>query len=46
MVFAGAHYAMGQSGGPPQIPLDLVREYGGAGTHLVAGVLAALLEAF
>jgi hypothetical protein len=45
MVFAGEHYAMGQSGGTPQIPLDLVREYGGAGTYLVAGVLAALLEA-
>ncbi|MDD7925043.1 CaiB/BaiF CoA transferase family protein [Actinomycetospora chibensis] len=41
----GALHAMGEHGGPPQVPLNLVGDFGGGATYLVVGVLAALLEA-
>jgi alpha-methylacyl-CoA racemase len=41
----GALHAIGDAGGPPQIPLNLVGDIGGGATYLVMGVLAALLEA-
>lgn len=41
----GALHAIGAAGGPPQIPLNLVGDFGGGSTYLVMGVLAALLEA-
>src|SRR3954465_5381739 len=41
----GARGAIGGAGGPPQIPLNLVGDFGGGSTYLVMGVLAALLEA-
>lgn len=41
----GALHAIGSAGGPPQIPVNLVGDFGGGGTYLVIGVLAALLEA-
>jgi alpha-methylacyl-CoA racemase len=41
----GALHAIGRSGGPPQIPLNLVGDFGGGAMYLVVGVLAALLEA-
>jgi alpha-methylacyl-CoA racemase len=36
--------AIGQEGGPPQIPLNLVGDFGGGSLYLVVGVLAAVLE--
>jgi alpha-methylacyl-CoA racemase len=42
---AGALWPMGQDGQPPVPPLNLVGDFGGGGMLLVAGVLAALLEA-
>jgi alpha-methylacyl-CoA racemase len=41
----GVLHAIGRSGGPPQIPLNLVGDFGGGAMYLVVGVLAALLEA-
>src|SRR5438128_6105786 len=41
----GALGAIGPAAGPPQIPLNLVGDFGGGATYLVVGVLAALLEA-
>lgn len=41
----GALHAIGEAGGPPQIPLNLIGDFGGGSTYLVMGVLAALLEA-
>jgi alpha-methylacyl-CoA racemase len=41
----GTLHAIGRQGGPPQIPLNLVGDFGGGAMYLVVGVLAALLEA-
>src|SRR5579859_3155624 len=41
----GALGAIGSADGPPQIPLNLLGDFGGGGTYLVMGVLAALLNA-
>lgn len=41
----GALNAIGTRSGPPQIPLTLVGDFGGGGTYLVIGVIAALYEA-
>lgn len=41
----GALHAMGDHGGPPAVPLNLVGDFGGGSTYLVIGLLAALLEA-
>lgn len=38
----GALGAIGEADGPPQIPLNLVGDFGGGGCYLVIGVLAAL----
>ncbi|MES5824223.1 CaiB/BaiF CoA-transferase family protein [Streptomyces sp. RG80] len=45
IALTGALHAVGRAGGPPQIPLNLVGDFGGGGTYLVIGVLAALREA-
>jgi alpha-methylacyl-CoA racemase len=45
IAITGALHAIGRRGGPPQIPLNLVGDFGGGGMYLVVGVLAALLEA-
>ena len=42
---AGALAPIGRAGGPPQIPLNLVGDFGGGSLYLVAGVLAAVIEA-
>ncbi|WP_405538828.1 CoA transferase [Streptomyces sp. NBC_00075] len=42
IALTGALGAMGEAGGPPQIPLNLVGDFGGGGAYLVIGVLAAL----
>lgn len=41
----GALHAIGEAGGPPSIPVNLVGDFGGGAAYLVMGVLAALLEA-
>ncbi|MEO3862676.1 CaiB/BaiF CoA-transferase family protein [Acrocarpospora sp. B8E8] len=41
----GALHAMGERGGRPQIPLNLVGDFGGGATYLVIGLLAAMHEA-
>lgn len=45
LAITGALSAIGRAGGPPQVPLNLVGDFGGGALYLVAGVLAALLEA-
>jgi alpha-methylacyl-CoA racemase len=37
--------AIGRAGGPPQIPLNVVGDFGGGSMFLVTGILAALWEA-
>ncbi|MFJ4828658.1 CaiB/BaiF CoA transferase family protein [Streptomyces sp. NPDC088747] len=41
----GALAAIGRAGGPPQIPLNLLGDFGGGSLYLVTGVLAALHHA-
>ncbi|WP_329410245.1 CoA transferase [Nocardia vinacea] len=38
----GALHAIGEAQGAPQIPLNLVGDFGGGGMYLVVGILAAL----
>lgn len=45
IAITGALHAVGEAGGPPQIPLNLVGDFGGGGSYLVIGVLAAWHEA-
>ena len=40
----GALGAIGRAGGPPQVPVNLVGDFGGGALYLAVGVLAALLE--
>jgi alpha-methylacyl-CoA racemase len=42
---SGALSAIGPKDGAPSIPLNLVADFGGGGTYLAMGILAALLEA-
>ena len=44
IAITGALHAIGDAGGPPQIPLSLVGDFGGGATYLVMGVLSALLD--
>jgi alpha-methylacyl-CoA racemase len=41
----GALHSIGQAGGPPQIPLNLVGDFAGGSMYLLVGMLAALDEA-
>jgi len=41
----GALHAIGKGADGPQIPLNLVGDFGGGSTYMVIGILAALLEA-
>ncbi|THJ74082.1 CaiB/BaiF CoA transferase family protein [Candidatus Frankia alpina] len=41
----GALGAIGREDGPPQVPLNLVGDFGGGALYLVVGILAALHEA-
>jgi alpha-methylacyl-CoA racemase len=45
IALSGALHLIGQPGGKPTPPLNLVGDYGDGGMLLLAGVLAALLEA-
>jgi len=42
---SGVLHAIGRAGGPPQIPANLLGDFGGGGLYLVVGVLAGILEA-
>jgi alpha-methylacyl-CoA racemase len=44
LAVAGALHPMGPAVAPPAIPLNLVADFGGGGTYLVMGVLAALVQ--
>ncbi|WP_127127337.1 CaiB/BaiF CoA-transferase family protein [Georgenia sp. SYP-B2076] len=44
LAMTGALHAIGRAGGPPQLPLSLVGDFGGGAMYLVTGVLAALWE--
>ncbi len=44
IALSGTLDAIGQSGGPPTPPLNLVGDFGGGGMFLAFGVVAALLE--
>ncbi len=41
----GALHAIGRAGGPPQVPVNYLGDFGGGSMFLAVGVLAALLEA-
>jgi alpha-methylacyl-CoA racemase len=41
----GVLHTLGRAGGPPQVPLNLLGDFGGGAMYLVTGVLAALFEA-
>ncbi|MCW3472818.1 CoA transferase [Rhodococcus pyridinivorans] len=45
IALTGALHAIGPGDGPPQIPLNLVGDFGGGANYLVMGVLAALRHA-
>ncbi len=45
IAISGALHAMGPAGQPPTVPLNLVGDYGGGAMFLVAGILAAHIEA-
>jgi alpha-methylacyl-CoA racemase len=45
IAITGALAAIGRAGGPPQIPLNLMGDFGGGAMFLVAGLLAAIWEA-
>ena len=45
LAVTGALHATGRAGGPPQVPVNLLGDFGGGATFLVIGVLSALWEA-
>jgi alpha-methylacyl-CoA racemase len=45
IALAGALDPIGPAGGPPQIPVNLIGDFGGGSLYLVVGILAALREA-
>jgi alpha-methylacyl-CoA racemase len=42
---SGVLHAIGRAGGPPQIPVNVVGDFGGGSLYLAMGLLAAVLEA-
>ena len=45
LALSGALHAIGRRGGPPQVPVNLLGDFGGGALYLVVGLLAAVLEA-
>jgi len=45
IALTGALAAIGDKDGPPQIPLNLLGDFGGGATYLIMGVLAGVLSA-
>lgn len=44
IALSGALHCIGQRGGPPTVPFNLVGDYGGGGLMLAFGVVCAILE--
>ncbi|MEV6311353.1 CaiB/BaiF CoA-transferase family protein [Streptomyces sp. NPDC051840] len=44
LALSGALHAIGETGGPPVVPVNFLGDFGGGSMFLVAGVLAALYE--
>ncbi|MCA8057352.1 CoA transferase [Burkholderia cepacia] len=44
IALTGALDAIGQAGGPPSVPLNLLGDFAGGGQQLMIGILAALFE--
>jgi len=45
IALSGALHAIGHKDGPPEIPLNLIGDFGGGSMYLAFGILCALLEA-
>jgi alpha-methylacyl-CoA racemase len=45
LAVSGALHLIGRAGGPPQVPANLLGDFGGGSLYLVVGILAALYEA-
>lgn len=45
VALSGMLHAIGREGGPPQVPANLLGDFGGGAMYLAVGVLAGLLEA-
>jgi alpha-methylacyl-CoA racemase len=45
LAVSGVLHGIGRAGGPPQIPLNLIGDFGGGALYLAVGILAALWEA-
>ena len=45
LALTGMLHAIGRQGGPPQVPINLVGDFGGGSLYLAVGVLAAVFEA-
>ena len=45
LAVSGVLHTIGRAGGPPQIPLNLLGDFGGGALYLAVGILAALWEA-
>jgi alpha-methylacyl-CoA racemase len=45
IALSGALHAIGRKGGPPEIPLNLIGDFGGGSMYLAFGILCALHEA-
>jgi alpha-methylacyl-CoA racemase len=45
LAITGALHAIGRAGGPPQVPVNYLGDFGGGAMFLAVGVLAALREA-
>ncbi|GAB2745256.1 CaiB/BaiF CoA-transferase family protein [Salinifilum aidingensis] len=45
IALTGMLHSIGRAGGPPQVPVNLLGDFGGGSLYLAVGVLSALLEA-
>ena len=45
LALAGALHGIGPADRPPPLPLNLIGDFGGGAMYLVAGLLAAMIEA-
>ncbi|MES2999540.1 MAG: CaiB/BaiF CoA-transferase family protein [Pseudomonadota bacterium] len=45
IALTGALHSIGERGGPPTVPLNLVGDFGGGSLYLALGVVSAILEA-
>lgn len=45
LAVTGVLHAVGREGGPPQIPLNLVGDFGGGAMYLAVGLLAGVIQA-